>query len=242
MTDIATPDDRQALAAEYALGLLDGAERAEAAALAASDAEFRAEVARWSGRLAPLLDEIAPVKPPARLWARIDGALAVPAARSNVIQLHRRLNLWKGATAGAIALAASLALVIAFNPATLPPPPPPVGAMQPPMFAALASEESDARLVATWDPNSQMLMVAAAAGVDAVADRAHEVWLIPAGGGPKPLGMLPATGRMHMRAPRDVAIELEQGATLAISVEPMGGSPTGLPTGPVIAAGKMERT
>jgi anti-sigma-K factor RskA len=30
-------------------------------------------------------------------------------------------------------------------------------------------------------------------------------------------------------------------ATLAVSVEPPGGSPTGLPTGPVIASGKLTK-
>jgi anti-sigma-K factor RskA len=32
---------------------------------------------------------------------------------------------------------------------------------------------------------------------------------------------------------------LQQGATIAISVEPRGGSPTGAPTGPVIASGSL---
>jgi anti-sigma-K factor RskA len=31
------------------------------------------------------------------------------------------------------------------------------------------------------------------------------------------------------------------GTTLAISLEPQGGSPTGLPTGPVVAAGKAAQ-
>jgi anti-sigma-K factor RskA len=39
-----------------------------------------------------------------------------------------------------------------------------------------------------------------------------------------------------------MAAQLAEGATLALSVEPTGGSPTGLPTGAVIAAGKLQRT
>jgi anti-sigma-K factor RskA len=42
--------------------------------------------------------------------------------------------------------------------------------------------------------------------------------------------------------PAILAAELRRGATLAVSVEPAGGSPTGLPTGPVIAAGTFEQT
>jgi anti-sigma-K factor RskA len=34
---------------------------------------------------------------------------------------------------------------------------------------------------------------------------------------------------------------MRNGATIAISVEPRGGSPTGAPTGPVIASGALTR-
>jgi anti-sigma-K factor RskA len=44
-----------------------------------------------------------------------------------------------------------------------------------------------------------------------------------------------------MRVEPQLSRELREGATLAVSVEPVGGSPTGLPTGPVIASGKLER-
>ena len=56
-------DDRRDLAAEFALGLLTGTELAEARALLSRDADFRAEVERWSGRLSPLLDEVPPAEP-----------------------------------------------------------------------------------------------------------------------------------------------------------------------------------
>ena len=36
-----------------------------------------------------------------------------------------------------------------------------------------------------------------------------------------------------------MALDLKQGMTIAVSVEPKGGSPTGLPTGPVIYSGQM---
>jgi anti-sigma-K factor RskA len=69
----------------------------------------------------------------------------------------------------------------------------------------------------------------------------HELWVIPADGKPRSLGTMPRTARMHARLEPAMARELHQGATLAISVEPTGGSPTGSPTGPVVASGKLER-
>jgi anti-sigma-K factor RskA len=66
--------------------------------------------------------------------------------------------------------------------------------------------------------------------------------MIPAGGKPHPMGMMPVGKPMHVRLPAELAQALAEGVTLAVSVEPAAGSPTGLPTGPVIAAGKLVRT
>lgn len=59
------------LAAEYALGVLTGDELRRARELAQADAQFRADVARWSGRLAPILDEAEAVAPPSGAWTNI---------------------------------------------------------------------------------------------------------------------------------------------------------------------------
>ena len=64
----------------------------------ASDAAFRPEVARWPGRPAPMLDEVAPVTPPPRLWGKIHAAVG-GAANDNVISLQRRVTVWRGAAA-----------------------------------------------------------------------------------------------------------------------------------------------
>ena len=106
----------------------------------------------------------------------------------------------------------------------------------------MQAEGSEARLVATWDPDDQSLVVAAAAGIAPVAGHSHELWVIPADGTPRSIGLLPGADPMHMQVAAPMARQLAEGATLALSVEPTGGSPTGLPTGPVIAAGKLART
>ena len=113
MTDKRHPEEeRQALAAEYALGLLTGDEASGARELAATDADFAGEVARWRGRLAPLAGDVKSVDPPGNVWSRIASAIDGTADGSNVIQLRRRVNVWRGATAGMTALAAALAGVL----------------------------------------------------------------------------------------------------------------------------------
>jgi anti-sigma-K factor RskA len=241
-----TPEERDQLAAEYALGLLEGEELARARALAAADPDFSADVARWSGRLAPLLDEVEPVAPPPHVLGAIEQRIAAPqterqAQPSNVVQLRRRLNVWRGFAVGASALAASLALVLVTRPEPVVQTPPAREAPAP-MVAMMEAEDTDARLVATWDPADRSLVVAAAAGVQAVSTHSHELWVIPADGTPRSMGVMPAGRAMHVRVAGPMAGRLAEGSTLALSVEPAGGSPTGQPTGPVIAAGKLQRT
>ena len=235
-----TPDEAQ-LAAEYALGLLDGDEQAQAAARAQNDAMFAAEVARWRGRLAPMLGDIAPVAPPQASWDAIDRATgAKSAANDNIAELKRRVRIWRAFSGGATAIAAALALVLLLQPPASQAPAPAPHAQVAPMVASLASDKGEPMLMATWDPVSERLIIAAADAMPAPAGRSHEVWLIPAGGSPMKVGMLPGSARMHMQVPDDIAEQLRRGATLAVSVEPAGGSPTGLPTGPVIASGALE--
>ena len=64
--------------------------------------------------------------------------------------------------------------------------------------------------------------------------------MIPKDGKPRSMGVMPA-GPMHLEVARATAEMLAEGATFAVSLEPAGGSPSGLPTGPVIASGKLER-
>jgi anti-sigma-K factor RskA len=81
MAELPIPDaERDALAAELALGLLSADARAEALRLRLSDPAFAAAVAAWEVRFAGLTDEIAPVTPPAGLWDQISARLPGDAA------------------------------------------------------------------------------------------------------------------------------------------------------------------
>jgi anti-sigma-K factor RskA len=230
-----TPDERAQLAAEYALGALDGAELAQARALAASDAEFRADAARWKGRLAPMLDEVEPVSAPSRLWGRIDAAIG---GRDDVVELRRSVTTWRGISAAMTALAACLALLLLVQPRLTAPPPGPVSGAPP--LVAMMGDDKQMKLVASWDPMGSRLVLAMAGDMPADTAHAHEVWIIPSGGKPHSLGTMPGKRQTHMRLAETLAELMRQGATIAISVEPPGGSPTGAPTGPVIASGTLK--
>src|SRR6478752_2588205 len=115
----ALPDD-ELLAAEYALGVLSGAERAAAEQRVKRDHGFARLVTEWEQRLAPWAAEIADVAPPPQVWDRIAGALPSP-TQSN--SLWQSLTFWRGLTLATGALAATcLAALIYLGALTQPQP------------------------------------------------------------------------------------------------------------------------
>lgn len=237
-----TPDERRVLAGEIALGLLEGEEREDALARLAADEELRREVAVWNGRIEPFFDEIAPAEPPRSSWSAIERALSGQ-QQSNVIPFRRRIGFWQASTGVATALAASLALVLLLQPNTIANPPvveTATPAPGKPMVAMLTTGAEHPALMASWNPDTQMLEVEASAPMPAAKGRSHELWIIPAGGTPHSMGVMPE-GPMSAHIGGDMASEFAEGAMLAVSDEPAGGSPTGAPTGPVIASGKLAK-
>lgn len=235
------PTGPDVTAAEYALRLLTGEELRQAEARAAADPEFAAEIARWRGRLAPLHGEIAEAAPSSDVWERVAAAVRGPvAANDNVVSLRRSLTMWRSLAGGMTAVAAALAVVLLLpqKPAIVPPPVERTTAA--PMVAMLGDQQTAAKVVASWDPNSRQLVLALAGPMPPAGAHSHELWVIPPGGKPRSLGTMKSAAMMHMRLADALATLLQQGATIAISVEPPGGSPTGAPTGPVVASGALH--
>jgi anti-sigma-K factor RskA len=240
--DRSIPSGPDVTAAEHALGLLTGDELARAQARLGSDPGFAADVARWRGRLAPLHRESEDVDPPGQLWSRIAAAIGDAApANDNNTSLRRRLALWRSFGAGMTAVAAALALVLLVpaKPTVSPAPAPVERPAAAPMVAMLGDAQAT-KVVASWDPNARQLVLAVAGDMPGDPAHSHELWVIPSDGKPRSLGTMDDRREMHMRLADALAALLQQGATIAISVEPRGGSTTGAPTGPVVASGALH--
>lgn len=236
-------DDRstsEILAGEYALGLLTGDNLRSARERIASDAGFARDVARWTGRLASLHDEIQSVEPPRDVWERIAATLGLGPANDNESSYRRQLLAWKSFAGAMTAVAASLALFLVIEPRTKPVSidSPARQQAQAPMVAILGGEGS-LKVVASWNPAARQLVLAVPGEIRTDRSHSNELWVIPAGGKPKSLGTMPDAKQMHMQLGNALATLLQDGATIAISVEPLGGSPTGAPTGPVVASGAL---
>lgn len=68
-----------------------------------------------------------------------------------------------------------------------------------------------------------------------------ELWLVPGSGMTRSLGIFQPGENGELVIPADLRSQVADGATLAVSLEPFGGSPTGQATGPVIASGPLHR-
>ena len=239
MSDIGPelPGD-EALAAEHALGVLTARERAAAEQRMARDPAFAAEVLAWRARLAPLTAEIAPAPAPAGLWPRIERLLA---ANDNA-HVRRRLQFWRTATLGSMAVtAASLAAVVflaARPPEVITQPRPPMGPM---MNARLMSDGGQPLFLAAYDPERKAILVASLVPPGADPDHSHQLWLIPADGKPRSLGLIDPGASKAMPMSEPMAEMTTEGVSLAVSVEPRGGSRQAGPSGPVAAVGKLAR-
>lgn len=231
--------DDKALAAEHALGVLTAPERAQAERRMARDPAFAADVAAWRARLAPLAEAVEAVEPPVGLWSRIERLLA---ANDNAAGVMRRLRFWRTATMGAMGLAAaSLAAVVflaAQTPEVITQPRPP---MRPMMNARLMTDGGQPLFLAAYDPMRKSILVASLAPPGVDPNHSHELWLIPADGKPRSLGLIEPGASKAMPMSEPMAEMTVEGAQLAVSVEPPGGSTGEGPSGPVAAVGKLSR-
>jgi anti-sigma-K factor RskA len=225
-------DGRQLAAAEYVLGVTGRAERRAAEDRLARDAAFADDVAFWEERLGGLAGAVAPVAPPADMWSRIEQAVStperVPRRREG---LWSSLAFWRPFAIGSAALAA--ASIAALTYLTLVPP------QRAPLLATLDTNAGQPSFVAAVAPGGTSLVVVPASLLTG-DQRAMELWLIPPGDRPHSLGLIEPGRAVKMNVPPDLAARLTSDAMLAVSLEPPGGSPTGLPTGPVIANGKLS--
>jgi anti-sigma-K factor RskA len=236
-------DDDDIRSAEYVLGLLDAAERREFEAAIARGARVAERVEWWQQRLAPLAEDIGEVTPPARVWSRIGAQLGfvAPASAHRVTPRVRwwdDVRLWRWIGIGASAAAASLAAVVVVS---LREPQPTVVAGDY-LVANLARGGATARWTATVDVKRSRVVIVPAGGGALTPDRSTELWLIPSGARPIVLGIIAADRPTTIALRRDVLARMAPQAMLAVSVEPRGGSPTGQPTGPVVATGPVTGT
>ena len=237
-TDIPPEGEERPLAGEYVLGVLDADERAQAQARIAAEPAFARSVAWWEERLTPLAADAPSVQPSDGLWPRIQNLIAEPLKPS----AWSNISLWRGLTAGAMALAAA-SVVIAILPRPVAPPAvAPAPAKPQAAEVALIADPTTNKpmIVATLDHGMGEVMLTPM-GMKMPQGRDAELWIIPEGQKAISLGVIPMDKPMRIPMPKDLHGEGTYTALLAVTDEPIGGSPTGVATGSVRAAGKFAK-
>jgi anti-sigma-K factor RskA len=222
-----TPQFRDAIAAEYVLGTLQGAARRRFERSLKGDPSLRQAVAQWQHRLAPL-DEIAQtVQPPKRVWNRIEERIAGRRSRS----WFSDVRTWRYASLLSTACAALLAIYIVLQPPRMPEA----------MVVVMSGEQGTPAMTVSWPTQPRgtpRLRIRVMGHPDMPSGTSWELWMLP-GGGQKPvsLGLIGTEPMQELAIPAKLAPLINRAAGLAMSQEPAGGSPTGLPSGPVLYKG-----
>lgn len=214
-------------AAEYVLGLLSDLEtRAFQREMRAHPA-LRGLVAGWQRDLGGIGLGIVlgptPVAPAPSVWTALVARLGLEPGRA-------ALAVWRSLAVAASVVAAVLGVLLAV---ALSGPP---SQIQYPTYASLIRDETHGVgwLVTAGEDKSEITITALG---DYYFDREKslELWLLPPGGDPVSLGLVPEEGERHITLPKPKQLALSERATMAVSLEPPGGSPVGRPTGQTIS-------
>ncbi|POR56752.1 anti-sigma factor [Bosea psychrotolerans] len=241
-----TPNERTAQAGEYVLGLIEGADRTAFEQQLESDPELAASVESWRRHFAGIDATATPLAPSPTLWSRIEAELATlaqnaaparaatttilrktaPYAGSRLSAWWNSLFVWRGAAfAGALA---AIPLAIGLD-----------GALdrarrQPVMVAVLLTEASVAAAVVNTFADGRVEMVPLQA-IHVPEGKALEIWTLwDRAVGPRSVGLIERARTTKLRLDQ---LPLGKDQLFEITLEPATGSPTGRPTGPIVAKG-----
>ena len=210
----------EALSAEFVLGTLRGRARSRFAAMKAADHAIDQAVRRWEMAITPLAERIAPIEPPARLWRAIESRVAPERGASS--SFWRPFALVSGGVA-------SVLLAFLLWTFALPGP-------DPDFVAVLMAPDSAPRMVVSMhEPDLLKVRMVRPWKVD--PGMGLELWVLPKDGKPRSLGMVRNEMGETVIHVTHADPRVRGANALAVSLEPMAGSPTGQPTGPVLCSG-----
>jgi anti-sigma-K factor RskA len=229
------PEVRDALAAEYVLGTLHGRARARFRRLLRYDPALRNAVTEWEARLSPLALGAPEVAPPAQVWEKIRRHIQGDTRAPERGGLWQSLGLWRGAAALASVVAVVLALLHMQVPSTEP-------AL---MVVVMNDQKAQPRIAVSWLPEEsgrRQLRIQVMGHQEMAPDTSWELWCLPGSDRPPlSLGLITTHEDQALEIPRHLWSALNDARGLAMSAEPKGGSPSGLPTGPVLYSGGRVR-
>ncbi len=232
---ITNPDLREKLAAEYVLGTMPWRARLRFQLLQKSDPKLRQAIAQWEQRLSPLAHTLQEIAPPARVWRAIQARVRPGMRRA---RLWHSIGFWRVAAAAASVAFISLATVLLLAQKQ--------DVQEPMMVVVMTDTKTNSpAMTVSWEPGTlsrRPLRVRVIGHAEMAPDSAWELWMLRGSDKqPVSLGLIGTQEMQSVHIPKELAEHLETAWGLAMSVEPAGGSPTGVPTGPVLYAGQCVK-
>jgi anti-sigma-K factor RskA len=113
------------------------------------------------------------------------------------------------------------------------------------MVAVMSGADASPAMTVSWPMHQKgkpKLRIRVLGHPEMAAGTAWELWVLP-GGDQKPisLGLVGTEPSQEITIPQKLVPMIDGAWGLAMSVEPSGGSPTGLPTGPVLYKGQCTK-
>ncbi|MEQ1880423.1 MAG: anti-sigma factor [Burkholderiales bacterium] len=226
---------REKLAAEYVLGTLSGPARRRFETKLRENPALRRAVLDWEARLLPMAASLPEIEPPARVWRAIQARIRPDKEpRSG---LFANLAFWRFSSlaSGLLALGLLVILVLPNRQVTIEPES---------HMVVIMNDVQTARpaMTATWEParrdKERIIRIRVIGHAEMAQGTAWELWLLPGPDRqPVSLGLITTHETQTVVVPAALAAALDSAAGLAMSVEPGGGSPTGVPSGPILYAG-----
>ena len=212
-TPSTSANDDDALVAEYVVGVLPLDERRALEARITREPALRIRIEDWETRMAGLNEKYGELDVPAAVKTRIDRRLFDDPRPGK--------SPWAwlfGVASGILATAVAVAIYLG-NP------------QNPDLRATLTGDQGD--FVIALDAQGGSLDITLAE-MRPPEGSVFELWAVRPDEAPISLGTFSSAGAVPL------LIDLSNGETLAVSIEPAGGSPSGAPTGPVVAAGALQ--
>lgn len=235
------PETRSMLAAEYVVGTLQGPARRRFEYWLKSDPALRREVAQWSERLSPMADALPEVAPSPDVWRGIEARInpSREAPRGAATSWLSSLAFWRWTSVATASLASVLFayVVTTAGPGT--------AADEAMVVVMEDSETRNPSMSVAWAPEGRgrtRLRIRVIGHAEMAPGTAWELWALPRGNQPpRSLGLITTHETQWVELPDAIRNQLNESEGMAMSLEPAGGSPTGRPSGPVLAKGKCLR-
>ncbi len=221
----------EVIAGEYVLGVLSAEARQRVDQRMKSDQNFSLLVQRWQSNFSSFDEDYQQATPSGCVCTDRRAAVRCAAIDRRDRALGRRKLLALGIARHFVRGGRGIGICVRRISAVL---------VARPVVAQLSAPDNRVNLLASFDASSGRLRI-----VPVAAGRAQEkslqLWFVPGSGNPQSLGVFEPNADGELLIPADLRQTIGAGATLAVSLEPFGGSRTGLPTGPIVASGTARQ-